>query len=382
MGKYCQGNCKNLQMGKRKIKIAFIGIRGIPVVYSGFETLVEQLSVGLVKFGYDVVVYCRRKYSTGRKSYKGVKLVEVPSIEGKYFETLTHSYCATQNIISKKMADLVFVIGVGSSIFSLLLRIFGIKSVVHVDGLDWKREKWPPIGKMLLKLSERMAVRFPNRTLTDSDYVLSYYKEKYKEKIDLIKYGSGVTRARSRNVFKKFCVERSKYFMVSGRLVPDNHIEDAINAYTHSRWTYPLVIAGDSVNEDAYKHLLTKLAKGKNVIFTGFLDKPSYYSLLESCLLYIETKRSGGTHPSLVEASGLCKRIVAVENEVHRTVLGQGALFYRGGWKGLKKAIKKSLKLREMVADSFKKQRMDILRRDYNWKKVIVSYDKLVREII
>ena len=39
------------------MKIAFIGSRGIPANYGGFETFVEELAVGLSKnYNFDVMV--------------------------------------------------------------------------------------------------------------------------------------------------------------------------------------------------------------------------------------------------------------------------------------------------------------------------------------
>jgi hypothetical protein len=42
------------------LKVAILGSRGIPACYSGYDTLVEELSYGLVDSGrFDVLVYCR-----------------------------------------------------------------------------------------------------------------------------------------------------------------------------------------------------------------------------------------------------------------------------------------------------------------------------------
>ena len=48
----------------KKLKIAIIGSRGYPYVYSGYETLVKELSERLVKSGNEVTVYCHRKLFT------------------------------------------------------------------------------------------------------------------------------------------------------------------------------------------------------------------------------------------------------------------------------------------------------------------------------
>ncbi len=40
-----------------KLRISFLGSRGIPARYSGFETLYEQLGVRLAAFGHAMTVY-------------------------------------------------------------------------------------------------------------------------------------------------------------------------------------------------------------------------------------------------------------------------------------------------------------------------------------
>ena len=44
------------------VKIAFLGSRGIPARYSGFETFYEQLSVRLAQRGHQVTVYNRSHF--------------------------------------------------------------------------------------------------------------------------------------------------------------------------------------------------------------------------------------------------------------------------------------------------------------------------------
>ena len=43
------------------MKIAVIGSRGYPYVYSGYETFVSELAPRLVEKGMEVHVYCHRK---------------------------------------------------------------------------------------------------------------------------------------------------------------------------------------------------------------------------------------------------------------------------------------------------------------------------------
>ena len=61
----------------KKLKIAIIGSRGYPYVYSGYETLVKELSERLVKKGHTVRVYCHKYLFENRpKKINGIEPVQ------------------------------------------------------------------------------------------------------------------------------------------------------------------------------------------------------------------------------------------------------------------------------------------------------------------
>ena len=72
----------------------------------------------------------------------------------KYFESLVHSLIATVHVCFSRNIDTVLYLGVGQTIFSFMPKLFGMKTVVNIDGLDWRRKKWNLIGKTYLFLSE------------------------------------------------------------------------------------------------------------------------------------------------------------------------------------------------------------------------------------
>ena len=66
------------------MKIAIMGIRGIPANYGGFETFAEELAPRLASRGHVVTVYGRTniiKYKD--KNYKNVNLVVLPTVSHK-----------------------------------------------------------------------------------------------------------------------------------------------------------------------------------------------------------------------------------------------------------------------------------------------------------
>jgi len=141
-----------------------LGTRGIPAAYSGFETCVEQVASRLVKRGHKVTVYCRTKRtSKGSKTkeeyYKGIKLVNLPTIPNKYLDTFFHTLISVFHLlITSNYVHVILIFGVGNAIFCLPFRMFKKKVIINVDGLDWKRKKWGRFAKWYLRICEYWAV--------------------------------------------------------------------------------------------------------------------------------------------------------------------------------------------------------------------------------
>ena len=63
------------------MKIAIIGARGYPYVYSGYETFIAELAPKLVERGHNVIVYCHRGlFRSYPKIVNGIHLRYIPSI--------------------------------------------------------------------------------------------------------------------------------------------------------------------------------------------------------------------------------------------------------------------------------------------------------------
>jgi hypothetical protein len=72
------------------MKVAIIGSRGYPYVYSGYETFVKQLSERLVKKNISVTVYCHKSlFNKKPNRVNGVNLKYIPAIETKSLSQLS-----------------------------------------------------------------------------------------------------------------------------------------------------------------------------------------------------------------------------------------------------------------------------------------------------
>lgn len=364
------------------MKIAIIGIKGIPVIYSGFETFAEEFSTRMVKDkNFKVTVYCRSPYvDKNRKEYKGVRLITLPTIKSKNFETIFHSFVSTIHACFFERYDVIYYIGVGNAIFTLFPRLIGIKTIINVDGFDWKREKWGSIAKSYLKLSSYFAMFFPNTVITDSLAIKKYYVKKHKKKYVYIPYGymDNFSKKKSSSILNKFALKKEKYLVWVGRIVPENHLEDLLLAFSKLNTSMKCVVVGGNFYKDKYtKKILSFAGQNQNIILTGFLNRGDYASVVKNAFAYVETKRSGGTHPSLVEAMGLGSLIISNNNLGNRQVLKSSAIYYDNFNDLLKKLeFITNLSSKKYIKD-YKQGVQKIVKQFFDWEGIIGEYKVL-----
>ena len=139
------------------LRIAMIGTRGVPAAYGGFETAVEEIGSRLAARGHEVTVYCRRAADASRREYAGMHLVHLPALKLKTAETLSHTAFSVAHAIAQRpRPDVAFVFNAANAPFVTLLRARGIPAAVHVDGLEWQREKWGGAGRAYYRWAEQI----------------------------------------------------------------------------------------------------------------------------------------------------------------------------------------------------------------------------------
>ena len=82
------------------MRVAILGIRGIPANYGGFETFAQELAPRLAARGHEVTVYCRAQYvDPGLRDYRGVRLQQAPTIRHKYLDTVVHTAASSPHSV-------------------------------------------------------------------------------------------------------------------------------------------------------------------------------------------------------------------------------------------------------------------------------------------
>ena len=366
------------------MNIAMLGTRGIPASYSGFETCVEQLSKRLVSHGHQVTVYCRTTHvDYPDRYYLGVRLIQLPTIKNKYLDTIIHSFLSSIHSLFQGYDVCLYFIA-GNSPVTWLPRIVGSKTILNVDGLDWKREKWPWLAKKYIQFAEYLATVLPNLYLTDSRVVQSYYHERFNSNPVYIPYGSDVERKSAGETLKKFDLEAGKYILFVGRLVPENYIHHLIEAFKNTETNMKCVIVGDASYADEYKDELYSLAKtDQRIVFTGYVFGEGYYELGSNAYIFVETSGVGGTHPAIVEAMAFGNCVIVNDTPENIETIADAGFSYDG-----KNGVSSlQLRLESLISDPGLVNEYKIKSRlraqdCYSWDAVTDEYEQLFREAL
>jgi len=356
------------------VRIAILGTRGIPSNYGGFETFVEELSVRLVARGHDVVVCCRERH--GFTEYRGVRLVYLPTVRHKYFDTLAHTFLSTLWLLANP-ADVALYCNAGNAIFTIFPRIFGIPVALNVDGIERKRRKWNVFARIWFRISEYLSTILPTTFVTDAESIRQYYRERYGKDSPFIPYGADTTRAETRGMLEKLGLEPFQYFLYVSRMEPENRALEVRQAFEHVPTDMKLALVGDA----PYAHEYIKRVhdtKDRRVVIPGAIYGLGYIELGSWCFAYIHATEVGGTHPALIEAMGRGAMVLYFETPENSEVCGDAGLPYRDE-AGLAARIREVLEMSEPERNLYRARAVDRVRRRYDWDAVTRRYEDLLQ---
>ncbi len=361
------------------MKIGLLGSRGIPASYSGFETCVEQLGQRLVERGHQVTVYCRSHHITyDGDHYKGMRLVKLPTIVNKYLDTIVHAFLSSLHAVPARYDVALYFIA-GNSPVTWIPRLVGTKTILNVDGLDWKRDKWPPLAKRYIRFAEYLATKLPSVYLTDSQAVQGYYLDRFGQKPLYVPYGSDVEAVPAGETLAHYGLEARKYVLFVGRLVPENCAHHLVEAFQSLDSGQKCVIVGDAPYADAYISSLRNLAgDDPRFVFTGYVFGRGYRELGSNAYVFVETSGVGGTHPALVEAMAFGNCVVVHDTAENLETIGEAGLAYDSAApvQSLRHVLQRLMSEPELVSDYRQRARQRANLR-YTWEAVTDAYETL-----
>ena len=362
------------------MKIAIMGIRGIPANYGGFETFAEELAPRLVERGHDVTVFGRSNMiDYDKKFYKGVRIRIYPTISHKYLDTVVHTFVCTMATFFETY-DVVFVCNSANALFTIVPRLWGKPVVLNVDGLEWKRQKWNWAGKTFYKVSEFLATFLPNAIVSDALDVQRYYLNKFHKPSTFIPYGAPEHKAETTSVLQKYGLEPDEYVLYVSRMEPENNAHRVVRAFEQVNTDKKLVMVGDAPYSNQYIANLKK-TQDPRIIFTGYVFGEGYRELQSHTYFYTQATEVGGTHPALVEGMGYGNCILANDVPEHHEVLDStGVFFSPTDDADLVKKMQKLLDNPSLV-DHHREIVQKRVRAKYSWDRITEQYEDLFKRV-
>jgi len=374
------------------MRISMLGCKGIPAAFSqggGIETHVEELATRLAKRGHQVTVYVRPYANPQRlKSFKGVKLITLPTIRRKNLDAITHTLLASIHVLFQK-ADIVHYHAVGPSTLAWIPRLFKprCRVVATFHSQDRYHEKWRWPAKMYLTYGEWAATHYPHATIAVSHTLQILCRNKYQRFAWHIPNGVDLPRMRAgSSELKKFGLTPGNYFYTLNRFVPVKALEDAIRAFREVRTDKRLAIigyAGPSRVEKVYEQRLRELASpDPRIIFTGKQTGTTLEQLVGNSYAMIHPSRIEGLSISVLEAMANGKLVIMSDIPANLELIDHSGIAYQvGNVSALKDAIVWALSDPNMVKKRGERAR-DAVQRLYSWDSVVNRTEALYFSLI
>jgi glycosyltransferase involved in cell wall biosynthesis len=320
---------RNIQVPKH-LDLGVFGARGIPSTYSGYETFLTVLLPELTARGHQVTMYCRSGEVEQASWYQGVKKVFLPAIASKQLSTLSHGALAA---LATRHAqhDVVLVVNVANAGFCLLSRLTGQRIVLNADGQEWLRGKWGRAARAYFRGSARIARWSASALIADGIGMRDIYEQQFKAESTVIPYcWTEIDHEERLEALDSLGVSPYGYFLIAGRLIPENNIHRVACSYLASDARTPLVVLGAANYDSPVTRELRELAnKDSRLILGGHIaDRTAYATMVRLARAYFHAHSVGGINPSLLEAMGCGARIIALETVFNREALGGAGEYF------------------------------------------------------
>lgn len=367
---------------QNQLRIAFLGMKCMPALgQGGVEIVVEELSTRMAKLGHQVTCYNRSGKQGGKKgltTYKGVRIVNVPTIDKRGLAAMSASTVAAIRAAFGPY-DVVHFHAEGPCAMLWLPKLMGKRCIATIHGLDHQRAKWGKLASTYIMLGEKCAVRFADEVIVLSKGVQDYFQKTYGRKTRFIPNGVNRPKLHEADLIrKKYGLEKDGYILFLARLVPEKGLNYLIQAYRQVQTDKKLVIAGGTSDTDQFVKELKALAAGDDrILFTGFVRGQMLEELYSNAYLYTLPSDLEGMPLSLLEAMsyGNCCLVSDIA-ECTEVVEDKAMVFRQGNVEDLREKLQTACD-QEKLVQGYKKNAAEFICGKYDWDEVAAETVRL-----
>ena len=381
--------------------VFIIGSKGIPASYGGYETFVDKLTEYHQtndKIKYHVACAVDDNKEVGEFIYHNAQCFKIKKKKIGPAQAIVYDIDAlkyTVNYIKKNNIDKAVVyilacrIGPFFKRYVKQIHSLGGKVYVNPDGHEWKRAKWSAPVKMYWKLSERLMVKHSDLLICDSKNIEKYIHEsyeKYNPKTTFIAYGAETGKsslsdddAKLLEWYRSNSLSKKEYYLVVGRLVPENNYETMISEFMKSKTNKNFALI-TNVSEKFLLELKrkTQFEKDGRIKFVGTVyDQELLMKIRENAYGYFHGHEVGGTNPSLLEALSSIDLNLLLDVGFNREVAEDSALYWNKDNNSLALLINKVDNMPEKEIAEYALKAKKRIAENYSWELICNLYENL-----
>ena len=317
------------------MRIAMIGLKGIPAKWGGIEKYVEAVGERLARRGHRVTVFASGWYCSEypESHYRGIRIRRVPTIRRQATDALSNAFWASL-MASMGPFEVVNFHGYASYYFVPFVRRFGKIAVVTAHGIEsgWDNPKYGTAARGILKRAFRIGVTRADAVTTVAHHLKVDLEQRYKIDCRLLPSGIEIPApAQPRIIRAKYDLKGMDYVLFLGRIDPIKRVDWVVDLMGGIEASVKIVVAGGA--QDRYtcaylERMIGRAGSNRRVIFTGPVDGAEKSELLGNCRLFLAPSSYEGLPIALLEAMAHGRCCVASDIKAHREIIRNGETGY------------------------------------------------------
>jgi glycosyltransferase involved in cell wall biosynthesis len=274
----------------------------------------------------------------------------------------------------------MLVTNVANAFHCAIARMFRQACAINVDGIEWKRGKWGPLGKAYFYLNAKLCGKIlPKGIITDAYAMRQLYLEQFNTPSACIAYGGNIESSTHPEVIRQYGLSPGGYYLIASRLVPENNAALIVEGFKRAQTSRVLAIAGDANYRSKFIDDLKANADSR-VRFLGHVDSIEHVKELHcNAYAYIHGHMMGGTNPALLKALGFGNCILAHDNPFNAEVLGGYGLLFADADQLAEKIH--LIEQKPDLAESYRRRAPERIRTVYNWERITDQYEELFYQL-
>ncbi|MEM7722921.1 MAG: DUF1972 domain-containing protein, partial [Pseudomonadota bacterium] len=271
----------------------------------------------------------------------------------------------------RRKTDVILLLGVpGALALPLIKKVTRARVVTNIDGIEWRRAKWNWLARAVLRLSERLAVRYSDAVIADNQGIVDHVAAQYGIAAEAIPYG-GDQALQAAPDTRALVSLPDRYALALCRVEPENNVAMILQAWAEHPMPLPLVFVGNWDKTAFGRRMKVVYGRHPHIhMRDAIYDAEPLRAIRDRAALYIHGHGAGGTNPSLVEMMHFGIQVCAFDCCFNRHTTEDHALFFDTATSLVR--LVQNLD-RGCVAETGPTLR-EIAKRRYTWEQVGKSY--------